>query len=483
MDPSRMWLRPGVMRWGAIWAIALCTALNAGARAQAPKGERLELKTTKGSGQHDDPKARAAFDEVAKAYKALTAYSDHGKFTIATSIGGRSAKREIPLALTFVRPNKLDFEGDVVRVLCDGKIFTTSVIPLKSYTTAAAPEKIVFETFREGPLGAVLFGGLTAPPMYILAKLLTDADPASAMAQLGTLQLAPADPNAKDAKPAVPSILVDLPDEQPDLLLSIDPATKLLTAIDFKVKPKPAAKGEPPGQALTVEHVGWNAGGIATTVAQDRSFAYAPPKDFTRVESIGQEHGPAQTNPMLGKPAPDFTLTVLDGPAKTKTITKAELTGKVVVLDFWATWCGPCMKELPEIQKVIENYAQAGKDVVIVAVSQDSDPAEISELRKTVEKKLTDEKLSLQNGSVGSIALDPSAAVGGAFDVQAIPTLVILDGKGVVQSVHVGFDPQAATPFHKSLAHEIDTLLAGKSLAAPRNQTKKSARKEPTGPE
>ena len=42
---------------------------------------------------------------------------------------------------------------------------------------------------------------------------------------------------------------------------------------------------------------------------------------------------------LLGKPAPEFTLTVLDGPGKTRTITKAELAGKVVVIDFWATWC------------------------------------------------------------------------------------------------------------------------------------------------
>jgi thiol-disulfide isomerase/thioredoxin len=61
----------------------------------------------------------------------------------------------------------------------------------------------------------------------------------------------------------------------------------------------------------------------------------------------------------VGKPAPDFSLTLLDGPGKVKTITKAELAGKVVLIDFWATWCGPCLMELPEIQKLIENYGES----------------------------------------------------------------------------------------------------------------------------
>ncbi len=71
---------------------------------------------------------------------------------------------------------------------------------------------------------------------------------------------------------------------------------------------------------------------------------------------------------------------------------------------------------------------------------------------------------------MGRIGLDPSKSVGTAFEIEGYPTLVILDGKGIVQSVHVGFNPEAAEPLNKTLAKEIDTILEGKSLASSHGQ-------------
>jgi len=449
-----------------VWTLGLGLGLGSQVVAQPQ-----ELKLVQSGARRDDPQARALFDEVSKAYKALSAYSDQGQFVMAMTIQGKTQKQVVPLKLTFARPNKMDLDAGQVRITSDGATLTTVVYPLKRYMSVPAPTRFALETFREGQIGAMLFGGPTGAPMFVLLNLLTAADPAAEVAQLGgTLQRAPAaapDPKAPaSAKVGNPALVIDLEQGRPGMLLTVDPATKLLSSIEMKIDQQRLAQGLPKGQTVTVEQFGWTSGAVATQLPTDRSFAYEAPQGFAKVDSlVGQENEVAAKD-KTGKRAPNFVLTVLDGPGKTKTITKAELAGKVVVLDFWATWCQPCMMELPEIQKLIENYANSKKDVVVVALSQDDNPSELSEVRKLVEKTLTDKKINLTGSSVGRIALDPSKSVGDAFEIQGYPTLVILDGKGIVQSVHVGFDREAALPLNKTLAREIDAILKGKSPAA-----------------
>jgi thiol-disulfide isomerase/thioredoxin len=468
------------------WAIGLAVAsvlgLVLGTRAPA-RDDRTKVTRA------DDPAARAVLEQVAKAYRDLSSYSDQGQLIIAMTLGGKAHKQVRPLKLTLVRPNKLDLDAGAVQLMSDGKTLTTIEGPWKKYMTAPAPATIGLDTFREGPAGALLFGGPTAGPMFVLLSLLAGAGwivppnwstntsgfaPAAAAPRDG--QPAPA------AKPDGSALLIDLADG-PDLLLRIDPSTKLLSAIELKIEPAQLARSAPPGQTLTIEQFGWTAGAVSTQVAKDRSFAFEAPHGFSRVESLRDQPGGGAAprhavEEKLGKPAPAFSLTLLDGPEKTRTVTKDELAGKVVLIDFWATWCGPCLMELPEIQKLIEHYAGAKKDVLIVALSQDSRPDELSEVRKLVEKTLHDKAITLTGNPVGRIGLDPSNSVGNAFDVEGYPTLVILDAKGVVQSAHVGYNSDPAEPLHRSLAKEIDALLEGKSLVPPEDSAKKDAKRD-----
>ncbi len=429
----------------------------ASVRAQAPQSKSVELQTAQREIKRDDPIARARFDELSKAYKALSSYTDQGQFVMAMTADGKTQKQAVPLTVTFVRPNKVDIDTGLVRLTSDGTTLTTSMIPLKRYMATPAPQRIDFEMLREGSIGAALFGGPSRVPMFILLNLLIAPDPSAAIAQIGgSFQLAGmTGPKADGVKPGNAGILIDLGKGAPGVLLTVDPVTKLLSSIDLKVAPEVLAD-----RKVSIEKLGWSAGVVSTEVPKDRSFAFEAPKGFAKVDtSLGAAQDAPANDSKVGKPAPDFTLTVLDGPGKTKTITKAELTGKVVVIDFWATWCGPCLKELPEIQKLIDSYANSREDVFVVALSQDEEPSDLPLLRKLVEKTLAETNINLTDGPVGRTGLDPSNSVGRAFEVEGYPTLIILDGKGIVQSVHVGFNPDAEQPLSKTLAKEIDTLI------------------------
>ena len=83
--------------------------------------------------------AHVLFGQVAKAYQALTSYSDQGEFVVAMTLGGKAHRQVRPLKLTFVRPNKLDLDAGAVRLTSDGKTMTTVIEPLEEVHDVAGP--------------------------------------------------------------------------------------------------------------------------------------------------------------------------------------------------------------------------------------------------------------------------------------------------------------------------------------------------------
>lgn len=141
-----------------------------------------------------------------------------------------------------------------------------------------------------------------------------------------------------------------------------------------------------------------------------------------------------------GTKAPTFTLPTLDG--KTYTL---KHPGKVVFMDIWATWCGPCRAEVPHIIKLAKKYAD--KDVVFVGVSVDQRKADVTKFAK-------------EKGINYTIALDPGAEkVGSPYQVRGIPATYIIDKKGVIRYVHSGFGGAADA---EKMGREIAALLAAK---------------------
>jgi thiol-disulfide isomerase/thioredoxin len=178
---------------------------------------------------------------------------------------------------------------------------------------------------------------------------------------------------------------------------------------------------------------------------KEDAFKFVPPAGAEGYDSVEELQAAMQgPPPLLGEEAPAFKLATLDG----KEFDLAAHKGKdVVILDFWATWCGPCRKGLPVLAGVAKTMASKG--VVAYAVNLQETPEEINAFLK---------EFPLEIG----IALDSEAAVASKFKVQGIPHSVLIGKDGLVQAVHVGFSDEDA--FKAQLTEELETLIAGKSL-------------------
>lgn len=138
----------------------------------------------------------------------------------------------------------------------------------------------------------------------------------------------------------------------------------------------------------------------------------------------------------IGKVAPDFELSKLDG---TK-VKLSDLKGKKVILNFWATWCGPCQREMPDMQ---EFYNQYQKDVEILAVNYTA--SEGSEGQEKV-RKFAEEK-----GVTFPILLDTDIKVTTTYKVITIPTSYFVDTEGVIQDKFIG--PMTVKEMEKRVAN------------------------------
>lgn len=176
------------------------------------------------------------------------------------------------------------------------------------------------------------------------------------------------------------------------------------------------------------------------------AFVFRPPEGAMRMDSMFGDDADAaepEMDLLTGKPAPTFSLELLGGGHAT--VPAGKLGETVVVLDFWASWCGPCRRSLPVLAKVAAEYKDKG--VVFYAINQQE---QADDVRRFLEK----EKIAC------AVAIDADGKVGQAYQVQGIPQTVLIGKDGTVQAVHVGMIPD----LEKTLRDQIEKLLGGKTL-------------------
>jgi peroxiredoxin len=121
-----------------------------------------------------------------------------------------------------------------------------------------------------------------------------------------------------------------------------------------------------------------------------------------------------------GGPAPDFTLRRGDG----QNLRLAEQRGRVVMVNFWATWCAPCRQEMPHLERLHATYRSAG--FVLLGVSIDDDPKQALAVAERL-------------GVSFVILLDVDKAVSRRWDLRTMPSTVLIDRDGQIRHVHRGY--------------------------------------------
>lgn len=189
---------------------------------------------------------------------------------------------------------------------------------------------------------------------------------------------------------------------------------------------------------------------------EEMTFTYAPPKEAVRYESLEDYYASASSelpqHELVGKALPAFEAVLLPKEADSKeekTVQAIDLKGKVVVLDFWATWCGPCIEAMPVVNGVAKKFRDQGVEFYAI---------NIGEAAPDVQKFLSTAKVR------PNVLMDPEGEIATAFKAEAIPQTVLIGKDGVIEAVHVGY--ASLESLEKELSEQLDVLVLGGKLRA-----------------
>ena len=140
----------------------------------------------------------------------------------------------------------------------------------------------------------------------------------------------------------------------------------------------------------------------------------------------------------IGDSAPSFRARTLDG---SQTISNDDLKGKVIFVDFWASWCPPCLKSLPEFEHLQTSFS-GRDDVVVLAINLDENPKDADKFLSTLDVSY-------------KILADREGKIPESFGVSTMPSSFIIDKSGVIRYVHKGYKSGDV----KKIKSEIEQLL------------------------
>ena len=357
-----------------------------------------------------DATTREFLQQIGDAYQAADSLIVAGRVTLSV---GSSPSRMLQFNSSFQRGTIESFrheQQDGIVFGCDGNVLYAYRSDQNSYFQISA---------------SCLAGGISAQPEPI-PQLLETCNPSLKLAIV---------PDAAEELRSGASKIELLPDTTLDAAvyktlrltpeigerittLLVDPHTYLLRQAKHEY---PADPDDPAAQSRTIT-VDYTTVQINASINSSR-FAWTPPAGAENIV-------PPQAT--LNRPAPDFTLADLDG----NQVQLSSLRGNVVVLDFWATWCGPCQLSLPMLQQVAQDMSSPKLRVFAINRQENLDT-----LREFARRT----NLSLP------VLLDPKSDAARKYRVSGIPQTVVIGKDGVVKFITVGIAPENERRLRQSI--------------------------------
>lgn len=431
--------------------VAVCVSFAGCSQEAAPpetEAEPVAVASTSGTNElASSLTAPELIAQMAAMYQSAESYSDTGSCRLQFSQGSNQVDESFDFAVVYTKPNKLRLHCYDGIYLCDGEQVFASIGQLPGQVLKVdAPEELTLnKVFEEVTLAHALGAGgagiVGIAPQLTLLLTDTFVENITQDAQEPTFL-----DDAKIGADTCRRVRISRPDGA--LILWIDPQTLALRRIEYPtdaLREHLEQQGPVSNLRLTADFTGAQ---LNRPIAET-AFQYEVPSDAQIVSVFDTRQlipEPQPLSDLLGKKIENFEFLSLDG----QRVDLASLSGKIVVLDFWATWCGPCLDGLPRLQQVYEQYKD-NPDVVFLAVSTDTSDVKNEQLQQKF----------AEIGASIPIVRDPEIAARDVFKVEGIPNMFVLGPDGTVQHNEIGANPNIPA----LLPDYLNRLLRGESVA------------------
>ena len=365
-------------------------------------------------------KGSALLESIATAYRTAPAFSD----TVSWSVKIPGGEQKDSMTLKFGAGQDMQIKAGTSELTCvGGKVYFA--------------DEGVMDKFVEVPLNGTLantlkteFEGIDFPCPHLTLR---GAEAGTAIQAFsfggGSFERVA----GYQEKGGVSQVL--LAGGESDLMICADPRTRLLSAMTLVMSPP----GAPAGIRFTVNFT--MDPKVTPTMEVPIAFTAGERK---AVDSLAQMAPTRPESIAIGSEAPGFSLQDLSG----KTFSLADMRGKVVVVDFWATWCGPCRKGLPLVNDFAKWVEESKQPVVVLGINVWERGDNMVEKSKEYWTK---------QGFVFPTLLDHEGNVVKLYGFSGIPAVVVIGTDGKVVTVHEGFDPKLTDVLKEEVVKALGT--------------------------